>query len=225
MRTWIIAPLGLALLTAACGETTNQRAGTGAAGGALAGAVVGGPIGALVGAGIGGAGGWFRPEVDQRVGQATNEIAQGVQQAKAEEPPQAAARTEVQPQARAAVRQDDLTNDEVREAQVALSEMGLYRGEIDGMYGRQTIEAVGEFQQKNDLPQTRALDGRTQERIQMAANEPQQQGAQQQPQQQEAPAAQQGAPEGAPAGQAAPPTQQSEMPQEQQEEELPKQSE
>jgi len=52
-----IGALGLGLLLAGCGDTTEQKAATGALGGAAAGAVVGGPIGAAVGAGVGGAGG------------------------------------------------------------------------------------------------------------------------------------------------------------------------
>jgi general secretion pathway protein A len=67
---------------------------------------------------------------------------------------------------------DDLTNDEVRDAQTALKDLGLYDGEIDGLYGRRTIEAVGRYQAQNDLPQTRALDEGTIERLQTAAASP-----------------------------------------------------
>ena len=46
----------LALLTlAACGDTTEERAATGALRGAVTGAVVGGPVGAAVGAAAGAA--------------------------------------------------------------------------------------------------------------------------------------------------------------------------
>lgn len=181
MRKWIIAPIGLALLTAACGETTGQRAGTGAATGALAGAFLG-PIGALVGAGIGAAGGAYRPTVDRTVADGVGAVEKEIDQAMNGNQAQAA---EAQPRALRAgeqrmgiARADDLTNEEVREAQIALSDMGLFEGEIDGMYGRRTIAAVGEFQSRHDLPQTRALDDRTQERIQMAASEAKQKGAQ-----------------------------------------------
>jgi len=44
-----LSAVGAALLLAACGTTTEQRAATGA----VAGAVVGGPVGAAVGAGVG----------------------------------------------------------------------------------------------------------------------------------------------------------------------------
>ena len=47
----------LLLLTAACGDTTEKRAASGALGGAAAGAVVGGPVGAVVGGAAGAAGG------------------------------------------------------------------------------------------------------------------------------------------------------------------------
>jgi hypothetical protein len=42
----LLAPVGLALVLAACGHNTEQRAATGAIGGA----VVAGPVGAVVGA-------------------------------------------------------------------------------------------------------------------------------------------------------------------------------
>jgi len=45
------------LLLAACGDTTEKRAASGALGGAAAGAVVGGPVGAVVGGAAGAAGG------------------------------------------------------------------------------------------------------------------------------------------------------------------------
>ena len=47
----------LPLLAAACGDTTEKRAASGALGGAAAGAVVGGPVGAVVGGAAGAAGG------------------------------------------------------------------------------------------------------------------------------------------------------------------------
>ncbi|NUB22968.1 hypothetical protein GBZ26_27880 [Azospirillum formosense] len=49
--------LGLALLAAACGVNTEEKAASGALGGAAAGAVVGGPVGAVVGGAAGAAGG------------------------------------------------------------------------------------------------------------------------------------------------------------------------
>jgi hypothetical protein len=52
-----VGALGLGLLLAGCGDTTEQKAASGALGGAAAGAVIGGPVGAVVGAGVGGAGG------------------------------------------------------------------------------------------------------------------------------------------------------------------------
>ena len=153
MRMRIIAPLGLALLTVACGETTEQRATTGALGGAAVGAVAGGPVGALVGAGVGAAGGANRETIEQRadtaVGNQTETLA-------------GMARSDQE-----AV--DSLTNDDVRDAQTALKSLGLYDGEIDGLYGWRTIQAVGRYQAQNNLPETRALDDHTIEQLQAAA--------------------------------------------------------
>lgn len=182
MRKWIIAPVGLALLgLAGCGETKGQRAATGAGGGAVAGAVVGGPVGALAGAGIGAAGGAYREELQQRSDDAVDRAA------RAEERPEqtrsgdgsgrvAAARQRSDGAGdtarnrpwtgNGAAAADDLTNEQVREAQTALRDLGFYDGRIDGLYGRRTIAAVGEFQaQQQDLPRTLALDDATRERL------------------------------------------------------------
>jgi peptidoglycan hydrolase-like protein with peptidoglycan-binding domain len=172
MRTWMmIAPVTLAIAAAGCGETRTQKATTGAAGGALAGAVVGGPVGALVGAGIGGAGGAYREELtpgaDKAVSQAFNraeqEMGGGSGTTGAAIQPSS---TSAQASERTA---DDLTNREVREAQTALKDMGLYEGRIDGIYGRQTIGAVREFQTRQDIRRTGALDDLTQRELQTAA--------------------------------------------------------
>jgi hypothetical protein len=45
------------LVLAACGDSREMRAGTGALGGGVAGALVGGPVGAVIGGTAGGAGG------------------------------------------------------------------------------------------------------------------------------------------------------------------------
>jgi hypothetical protein len=47
------ASLTAALLLAACGSNTEERAATGGLSGAAAGAVVGGPVGAVVGGAVG----------------------------------------------------------------------------------------------------------------------------------------------------------------------------
>lgn len=161
MRTWIVVPIGLALLTTACGETTGQRATTGATGGAIAGAVVGGPVGAVVGGGVGAAGGAYRESVDSAVGDTSQEVAQaGRNRGSSSE----AAQRSTSP--RGTVRSSDLTNEQVREAQTTLHDLGLYRGKIDGIYGRQTIAAVGEFQAQQNLPRTMALDAHTRQALQ-----------------------------------------------------------
>lgn len=161
MRLWIMAPVMLALLTAGCGETKMKRATTGAAGGALFGAMVGGPIGALVGAGIGGAGGaWTaeeRPEIEYARVEVPPDIPPApVRQARSEPPRDA----------------EVLTNRQVREAQIALTRLGIFKDRIDGLYGRRTIRAVKEFQAQQDgLRYTGALDELTRRYIRLAASE------------------------------------------------------
>ncbi|WP_454019323.1 hypothetical protein [Azospirillum sp. Marseille-Q6669] len=62
--------LGLALLAAACGVNTEEKAASGALGGAAAGAVIGGPVGAVVGGAAGAAGGTATQKVEEKNGTA-----------------------------------------------------------------------------------------------------------------------------------------------------------
>ncbi len=164
MRPWIIAPLGLALVTAACGSTDEQRAASGGLGGAAAGAVVGGPVGAAVGAGVGAAGGLVRDDAEQAL-----QERQGQRQtATSGQTMQSAAQT---PASRQASRPmvNDLDNADVRQAQTALRDMGLYDGQVDGLYGPRTIRAVSEFQRHNDMAATGELTDDTLDRLTQTA--------------------------------------------------------
>ncbi len=179
MRLWMIAPVGLALVTAACGATDEQRAASGGLSGAAAGAVVGGPVGAVVGGTAGAVGGLYRDEAEQEIAERTD----GQAQSASGQRPQAQWEQGGQ-----------LTNAEVRRAQETLQQMGLYDGEIDGLYGPRTMRAVEQYQQRQGLPQTAALDDNTLQSLQQqTAGQPQgqdrgmgmqQQGMQQQDMQQ-----------------------------------------
>lgn len=171
MRIWMIAPLGIALLSTACGQSQLQRAGTGAAGGALAGGLIAGPFGALAGAGIGAAGGAYRETVDETVDEQTENLAEAVltddrdrSAAASRRDMSAAAPADRTSRERAAV-EDGLTNREVREAQTTLRDLGLYEGAVDGIYGPRTISAVGDFQAQQNLPRTGALTDRTKRQL------------------------------------------------------------
>ena len=164
MRTWLIPMLGLAVL-AGCGETTGQRATTGAVGGGAAGAVVGGPVGAVAGAGIGAVAGANREKVDEGTNRATGATREKIAQATDRSGSKATT-------ARSAdrVAGPGPTNDEVKQAQTVLRDMGLYDGKVDGIYGRKTIAAVGKFQEQNNLPRTNTLNAPTQEKLQQQAS-------------------------------------------------------
>jgi len=47
---------------------------------------------------------------------------------------------------------------EIRQAQQQLRNQGFYHGQIDGIIGPETEQAIGQFQQKNGLSQTATLD-------------------------------------------------------------------
>ncbi|MBP2299462.1 hypothetical protein [Azospirillum picis] len=66
MRLSVLAVLGLALATAACGNTMEEKSASGGLGGAAAGAVVGGPVGAVVGAAAGASAGAVTDKVEER---------------------------------------------------------------------------------------------------------------------------------------------------------------
>ncbi|HTI86396.1 MAG TPA: peptidoglycan-binding domain-containing protein [Alphaproteobacteria bacterium] len=160
MRALLLAPLGLALLVAACGETTGERATTGAAGGAVTGAAIGGPVGAVVGGGVGAAGGAYRPEVDQK----TNEVAQNATST-------TSGSTAQNRRARgAAASSGGVSHDQVRQAQTALQKAGYYHGKIDGLYGPQTRAAVRDYQAKENLSQTGRLDRTTMQHLRNVAS-------------------------------------------------------
>ncbi|MGC2857577.1 peptidoglycan-binding domain-containing protein [Novispirillum sp. DQ9] len=144
MRLWMIAPLGLALIAAACGRTEEQRAASGGLGGAAAGAVVGGPVGAVVGGAAGAAGGMMRDDAEQ-----------AIDEARAEEGGGSGASAQISRTT------GEATDQEVRGAQQALRDMGLYDGQIDGIAGPRTRSAVEQYQQRQGLPQTASLDDRT----------------------------------------------------------------
>lgn len=132
-KTLVIGLVGLVALTAACGDTVEESAATGGLGGAAVGAVVGGPVGAAVGLGVGAAGGT------------------GVEYA--QEHPEALPAAQGQ--------QAQAPGEDVRQAQMALRQRGLYEGPIDGIAGPRTREGVARFQQHEGLPQTSELDPRT----------------------------------------------------------------
>jgi len=53
--------------------------------------------------------------------------------------------------------------EQIRMAQKQLKEAGFNPGPIDGQLGRQTSQAIREYQKDNGLPQTGQLDAPTQE--------------------------------------------------------------
>lgn len=56
---------------------------------------------------------------------------------------------------------DDLSKDDIRQAQLELRHAGLYSGSLDGVIGPQTKQALMKFQKDYGLEQTATLDGST----------------------------------------------------------------
>lgn len=70
--------------------------------------------------------------------------------------------------ARAEAQAQQWVSDYVAAIQTDLRTVGYYQGEIDGLYGPMTIEAVERFQEDNDLPVTGLFDPPTQAAMQLA---------------------------------------------------------
>jgi len=56
--------------------------------------------------------------------------------------------------------------DEVKQAQQALKQKGIYTGQVDGKDGPQTRSAISQFQKQNGLRQTAQLDAQTMAQLQ-----------------------------------------------------------
>jgi peptidoglycan hydrolase-like protein with peptidoglycan-binding domain len=54
--------------------------------------------------------------------------------------------------------QQNAPRDEVRQVQQKLKDDGIYKGQVDGIDGPETTQALEQFQQKNGLKQTGQLD-------------------------------------------------------------------
>jgi hypothetical protein len=193
MRAYLIAPLGFALLAAACGDTRDQRTTAGATSGATSGSTVAsggdrGPtaMGTNSAAQSGSAG--TRPSEDPSIASAASSPSSGsgsVNRGSAAEPAaSAASRPSENPSSSMAAARDNpsararsdatsrasananMSSAQLRQAQTELRNTGLYDGPIDGIWGPRTRAAVGKFQAQNNLPQTYALDNRTMRQLQ-----------------------------------------------------------
>jgi peptidoglycan hydrolase-like protein with peptidoglycan-binding domain len=163
--------MGLAMLTAACGDTQGQRATTGALGGVAFGAAVGGPIGAIVGGAAGAGAGAERGTIDQTVntGAQKAEAAVGMDRPEntANTASAAAGPSTGTPAMASAGRR--LSSQDVRDAQTRLKNLGLYNGNVDGIYGRKTTAAINDFQVQNGLRGTGTLTNATRQKLEAAA--------------------------------------------------------
>jgi Putative peptidoglycan binding domain len=138
-----IVALGLPLLLAACGDTTEDRAlsgaGIGAAGGAIIGAVTGiGPVGgALIGGAVGATAGAVTDPSQVNLGKPVWRGSAGGQTASAYDP------------------------GTVQNIQAGLQRLGYDPGPADGRFGPQTEAAIRRFEQDNGLP----IDGQPTEAV------------------------------------------------------------
>jgi hypothetical protein len=58
-----------------------------------------------------------------------------------------------------------VSESQIQQAQQQLKSAGLYRGEVDGVMGRQTQTALMRFQRQQGLPETAQLDQQTMNRL------------------------------------------------------------
>lgn len=62
--------------------------------------------------------------------------------------------------------EEGMSGPRVTELQVLLTELGYYKGEVNGLFDGPTVEAVAVFQASQQLPQSRVLDAATWDRLQ-----------------------------------------------------------
>ena len=178
MRIGVFGVVALGLLTAACGNTTTQRAATGGLTGLVVGAIIGGPVGAAVGAGAGAAGGWAMPEgadtLALNVIQKEKQVASGAlnsvglaQTASGSSTSPRASTYSTPPRASASSTsaQTSASREAVKQAQAQLQREGLYHGPIDGVVGPETRQALAAYQAREGLHQTASLDRDTVQRM------------------------------------------------------------
>jgi len=138
----LVLAVGLPLALAACGDTTEDRAlsgaGIGAAGGAVIGAVTGlGPVGgALIGGAVGGTAGVLTDSSQVNLGKPVwrSSSSSGGGQTASTQP---------------GAGYDGAT---VRDIQAGLQKLGYDPGPADGQFGSKTEGAIRQFQQDAGLP-------------------------------------------------------------------------
>lgn len=141
----LLGLLSVVTLLGGCGSNVEESAASGGLGGAAIGAAAGGPIGAAIGLGAGAVAG-----TGVEVGQERGAI-----------PPEPGDR----PRAAAGANTASAGSTEVRHAQLALREHGLYDGPVDGINGPRTRHALLAYQRSQGLPQTARLDGPTRDSL------------------------------------------------------------
>jgi peptidoglycan hydrolase-like protein with peptidoglycan-binding domain len=62
-----------------------------------------------------------------------------------------------------------LSREQLKKVQTVLKNQGMYKGKIDGIFGKLTNSAVKQFQQKNGLPATGTIDAATEAKITASA--------------------------------------------------------
>lgn len=179
--------IAVALLATACGTNQEQRSATGALTGAGIGALAGGPIGLVIGGLAGGAAGAATPiGADQvafygmdkldNVAEATpvtrDMAREGVSGSSTSGNMASAGAGGVAGGSSSNAATIQVSQDTVKRMQSSLKAKGLYNGQIDGVLGPQTQQALASYQQKEGLPQTAVLDWRTLQSLTSGNNGP-----------------------------------------------------
>lgn len=60
---------------------------------------------------------------------------------------------------------ENVSPQEVKQAQTELKQQGLYKGKVDGILGPETKTAISKYQKKEGLPQTASLDEQTRQHL------------------------------------------------------------
>lgn len=170
MRNEKIGVVALALLLAACGSTTQQRAATGGLTGLGIGALAGGPVGALIGGAVGSVAGWITPEGADTLALSvlrptrtasagsSNAGAAGSSVAPSSGSGAGSTANAMRPAASEQAASLQVSPELVKHIQTVLKDQGFYGGPIDGIVGRQTHAALAAYQEREGLAHSSVLD-------------------------------------------------------------------
>ena len=160
MRGWLIAPIGLAFVAAACSQSSDQRASSASNTRTNPGATSTGQ------SGMASTSSTVTPSGSAGTRPSENPSSMMGSSNDRSPPANMSSTTNNRAATSARASTPNVSRAELRQVQTQLRDMGLYTARVDGIWGPRTRAAVGQYQSQNNLPQSFALDSRTIQQLQ-----------------------------------------------------------